>query len=382
MTKNGHDDTRDPPRPAGRPAGTAPKAHVHGADTPLHLAFSCHVFDRQGRVLSDAPRVRSKATWPGVWTNACCGHPRPGETLAHGGHPPPERRARRAPGRMALALSDFTYRAAMDNGDRRARAVPGRRRRGRRRADAEPRRGRRRRRGCVDGARANGRSTAPTSLSPWSVAQIADLRTLDGRPSRPLRQGPGRPCSTLSSPRVPGAGRAAVRDRSAGSRSAARSTSVLAHVRRRAGATELAGLDPRLGAVADAIGALIGGGRQAAAAGVRPLGPPRRRRRRRRRASPPLAAAVEMLHTFALLHDDVMDRSATRRGRPAATLALRRCTGRRARRRRRLVRRQRGHPRRRPRLRLGRPALRRGAPARPSARRPRSPCSSRRCAPR
>ncbi len=33
-----------------------------------------------------------------------------------------------------------------------------------------------------------------------------------------------------------------------------------------------------------------------------------------------VAAAVEMLHTFALLHDDVMDRAATRRGRPAATL--------------------------------------------------------------
>ena len=28
------------------------------------------------------------------------------------------------------------------------------------------------------------------------------------------------------------------------------------------------------------------------------------------------AAAVEMLHTFALIHDDVMDRSATRRGDP------------------------------------------------------------------
>ena len=31
-----------------------------------------------------------------------------------------------------------------------------------------------------------------------------------------------------------------------------------------------------------------------------------------------VAAAIEMLHTFALLHDDVMDRAETRRGRPAA----------------------------------------------------------------
>jgi geranylgeranyl diphosphate synthase type I len=35
------------------------------------------------------------------------------------------------------------------------------------------------------------------------------------------------------------------------------------------------------------------------------------------------AAAVELLHTFALLHDDVMDRSDIRRGRPAAHRSLR-----------------------------------------------------------
>ncbi len=34
------------------------------------------------------------------------------------------------------------------------------------------------------------------------------------------------------------------------------------------------------------------------------------------------AAAVELLHTFALLHDDVMDRSAIRRGRPTAQHAF------------------------------------------------------------
>jgi geranylgeranyl diphosphate synthase type I len=32
-----------------------------------------------------------------------------------------------------------------------------------------------------------------------------------------------------------------------------------------------------------------------------------------------LAAAVEMVHTFALLHDDVMDKALTRRGRPVAS---------------------------------------------------------------
>ncbi|RLP91983.1 polyprenyl synthetase family protein [Micromonospora sp. CV4] len=36
----------------------------------------------------------------------------------------------------------------------------------------------------------------------------------------------------------------------------------------------------------------------------------------------PALAALELLHTFALVHDDVMDSSATRRGRPTAHVAL------------------------------------------------------------
>src|SRR5256886_7000783 len=34
------------------------------------------------------------------------------------------------------------------------------------------------------------------------------------------------------------------------------------------------------------------------------------------------AAALELLHTFALIQDDVMDQSATRRGRPASHVTL------------------------------------------------------------
>jgi isopentenyl-diphosphate delta-isomerase len=99
----------------GGAIGTAPKSTVHGADTPLHLAFSCHVLREDGRVLVTR-RALSKATWPGVWTNSFCGHPRPGEDMT-------DAVRRHADSELGLALTDleatlprFRYRAVDASG--------------------------------------------------------------------------------------------------------------------------------------------------------------------------------------------------------------------------------------------------------------------------
>ena len=99
----------------GHATGTMPKATVHGTDTPLHLAFSCYLFDAAGRLLM-TQRALSKPTWPGAWTNSVCGHPAPGEPMADA----VRRRVLdevgvRAEG-VTLLLPAFRYRAVMPNG--------------------------------------------------------------------------------------------------------------------------------------------------------------------------------------------------------------------------------------------------------------------------
>src|SRR5688500_14251219 len=96
-----------------REIGVAPKLASHHAQTPLHRAFSCFVFNGRGEFLL-TQRSLSKKVFPGIWTNSCCGHPAPGETT--------EDAVRRrlfdelgmTPQRLELVLPDFRYRAEMN----------------------------------------------------------------------------------------------------------------------------------------------------------------------------------------------------------------------------------------------------------------------------
>jgi isopentenyl-diphosphate delta-isomerase len=78
----------------------------------LHRAFSVFLFNKQGKMLLQQ-RAFSKYHSPGLWTNTCCSHPRPGETLDHA----VTRRLQEEMGIEATVTKafDFIYKAALPN---------------------------------------------------------------------------------------------------------------------------------------------------------------------------------------------------------------------------------------------------------------------------
>ncbi len=97
---------------ADQETGAAEKLEAH-RDGLLHRAFSIMIWDRHGRMLLQK-RAIAKYHSGGLWTNACCGHPRPGET-------PPQAATRRLKEEMGFTcpiepIGLFRYRTEVDRG--------------------------------------------------------------------------------------------------------------------------------------------------------------------------------------------------------------------------------------------------------------------------
>ena len=92
--------------------GIMEKMEVH-QKALLHRAFSIFVFNEKGEMLLQK-RANKKYHSGGLWTNACCSHPQPGEeTLAAAQIRLQEEMGFNAALKKAF---DFIYKAAFDNG--------------------------------------------------------------------------------------------------------------------------------------------------------------------------------------------------------------------------------------------------------------------------
>jgi isopentenyl-diphosphate delta-isomerase len=92
--------------------GTGEKMAVHRSGQ-LHRAFSIFIVDAEGHLILQR-RAAGKYHSAGLWSNTCCGHPRPGETiLAAARRRLKEEMGFDCPLHPAFA---FTYRAALDHG--------------------------------------------------------------------------------------------------------------------------------------------------------------------------------------------------------------------------------------------------------------------------
>ena len=97
----------------GNPTGSAPKLASHDRNTPLHLAFSCYVFNDKGEFLL-TQRAKSKKVFPGIWTNSCCGHPAPGEKMEEAIKRRLKYELGLLPTKIESAIPDFRYMAEME----------------------------------------------------------------------------------------------------------------------------------------------------------------------------------------------------------------------------------------------------------------------------
>lgn len=97
---------------ADRPIGTAGKLEAHRAGR-RHRAFSVIIWNSAGELLLQR-RADGKYHSALLWTNACCGHPRPSEAAGVAA----ERRLEEEMGfRCALTeLGTFSYHAKLDRG--------------------------------------------------------------------------------------------------------------------------------------------------------------------------------------------------------------------------------------------------------------------------
>ena len=86
------------------------QAHREGK---LHRAFSVFIFNDKGEMLLQQ-RALNKYHSAGLWTNACCSHPKPNETTITAA----TRRLQEELGFVTTLekLFDFTYKASFDNG--------------------------------------------------------------------------------------------------------------------------------------------------------------------------------------------------------------------------------------------------------------------------
>lgn len=67
-----------------RPVGEMEKMRAH-REGRLHRAFSVFIYNDRGEMLLQR-RAATKYHSAGLWSNACCSHPRPGETIEQAAH--------------------------------------------------------------------------------------------------------------------------------------------------------------------------------------------------------------------------------------------------------------------------------------------------------